>query len=190
MAQTEVERRPENERGRKRSADRTEEIVAAAAALIAEVGFDRFRIQDVAEHAGCGTGAIYRRWASKEDLAADAIRALPDPEAPRTDDPVADLRASILVKLGDVAADAELLPGMIAAMRAHPVIEAAVRDRYTLGPLRAAVARVVGDDHPQLEAMTELAPALVLHRSAFDGERLDIDDIADTVIAIMRQLDR
>ena len=75
-------RRPEKTRGRKRDTDRTDAILEAAGDLLLEVGFDRLRIQDVAERAGSGTGAIYRRWPRKEALLAEAIRAMPDPANP------------------------------------------------------------------------------------------------------------
>ena len=79
VAADDIDRRPAAARGRKRDEERTGEILEAAQAVLLDHGFDRFRIQDVATRAGCGTGAIYRRWASKEDLVADAIRTMPDP---------------------------------------------------------------------------------------------------------------
>ena len=184
----EIERRPAATRGRKRDEERTAAILDAAGELLMQVGFDRFGVQDLAERAGCGTGAIYRRWASKEDLVAEAIRSMPDVEVPTSDDPVADLRAVIEAKFCGMAADPDLLPGMVAAKRAHPAIDAAVRDRYTLEPIRQAIARVLGDDHPRLDTLTELAPALALHRSVFDADTYDPDGLVDDVVALVTDL--
>ena len=75
-------RRPDNTTGRKRDEERTGAILEAAADLLLEVGFDRIRTQDIAERAGAGKGAIYRRWATKEALLAEAIRNMPAGEAP------------------------------------------------------------------------------------------------------------
>ena len=88
-------RRPEKIRGRKRDTGRTDAILKAAEELLLDIGYDKLRIQDVAERAGSGTGAIYRRWPNKEALVAEAIRNMPDPDAEITDDPVADLRALV-----------------------------------------------------------------------------------------------
>jgi AcrR family transcriptional regulator len=177
--------RPAAARGRKRDEDRTEAILVAAGELLMEVGFDRFRIQDVAERAGSGTGAIYRRWATKEALAADAVRAIPDPVVEETDDPIADLRAVLSHKLQACMAHPDILPGAVAAIRSDPDIAAAFRERYTTEHYRRAVARVVGEDHPHLGLLAELTPALMLHRLAFSPESFDGDAPADQVMALI-----
>jgi hypothetical protein len=59
--------------GRPRAADRTPAILEAAKALLGEVGYDRLRIQDVANRAGAGLATLYRRWPTKQALVADAI---------------------------------------------------------------------------------------------------------------------
>ncbi len=186
VAADDIDRRPAAARGRKRDEERTGEILEAAQAVLLEHGFDRFRIQDVATAAGCGTGAIYRRWGSKEDLVADAIRTMPDPVIETTDDPVADLRALIVAKLADVCREPDLVSGLVSAMRAHPVIDAAVRDRYTVPVQSDAIGRILGPDHPRAEVLAELAPALVFHRAIFTPDTLDSDVVADEVIALVR----
>ncbi|WP_051071471.1 TetR/AcrR family transcriptional regulator [Ilumatobacter coccineus] len=179
-----IDRRPAAVRGRKRDEDRTGAILEAAQAVLLEHGFDRFRIQDVAAHAGCGTGAIYRRWASKEDLLADAIRTMPDPTVEATDDPVADLHALIVGKLADICSEPDLVSGLVAAMRAHPVIDAAVRSRYTVPVFIGAIGRIIGPDHEHTDLLAELGPALVFHRAIFTPDTLDPHAVADEVIAL------
>lgn len=182
---TAVSQRPAAARGRKRDEDRTEAILVAAGELLCEVGFDHFRIQDVAERAGSGTGAIYRRWPTKEALVADAMRSLPDPEVAETDDPVADLRAVLLHKLTMAAETPDILPGAVTAIRSDEGIAAAFRERYTTEHYRRAVARVIGEDHPHLDLLAELTPAVTLHRLTFGGEAIDPDRLADEVLALI-----
>ncbi|WP_433160062.1 TetR/AcrR family transcriptional regulator [Kribbella sp. CA-247076] len=53
--------------------------------LLLERGFDGMTVDDVAEAAGVGKATIYRRWASKEQLANDALADLFDIEIPDAD---------------------------------------------------------------------------------------------------------
>ena len=181
----EAGRRAEKVRGRKRDADRTDAILAAAGELLVEVGFDRLRISDVAERAGSGTGAIYRRWPTKEALLAEAIRAMPDVEVEPTDDPIADLRALVADKCFSTADKPDLVPGLISAMRADPGIERAVKDGYTLDYLRDAIARIIGPDHPHLALLTDLVPAVPLLRASFTPETLDPDAMIDEIVSLI-----
>ena len=183
-------RRPEQPLGRPRDSDRTEAILAAAGEVLHELGYDRLRIQDVAERAGSGTGAIYRRWATKEALVADTIRSMPDVELDATDDPVADLRSLLTLKLGSCVDQPDLMPGMVAAMRTNPEIADAIRERYTVDTFRNVFARLVGDDDPRLDLLAELAPAIVLHRVALSGQTVDLDELASDLVELAGAVDR
>jgi len=178
-------RRPDNIRGRKRDAGRTEAILKAAAELLLELGFDRFRIQDVATRAGSGTGAIYRRWPTKEALIIEAIRNMPVTEAPVTDDPVADLRALVAPKCLSSAEKPDLVPGLICAMRSDEGIEAVVKEGYTLEYLRSTIARIIGEDHPHLDLLAQLAPAVTLLRSSFTPESIDPEAMTEEIITLI-----
>lgn len=181
----ETNRRPDNTRGRKRDSGRTEAILKAAAALLLDVGFDRFRIQDVADRAGCGTGAIYRRWSTKEALLTEAIRNMPADEALLSDDPLADLRAMVLPRYINAQRKPDLVPGLVAAMRADEGIEQAVKEGFSIEHLRSTLARIIGDDHPQLNILTELSPAVALFRSAFTPEAIDPEKMIDEYIGLV-----
>lgn len=183
-AETLTPRRRAASRGRKRDEERTDAILAAAGEVLLAVGYDRLRIQDVAERAGAGTGAIYRRWPTKEALVAEAIRAMPQTDHVPTDDPAADLRALLGEKAALSTGQPDLLPSMLGAMRSSSEIAAAADECYTLDAYRRAIARIVGDDHPLLDVLAELAPALALHRAAFDGG-VDGDRLVDEVMAIV-----
>jgi TetR/AcrR family transcriptional regulator of autoinduction and epiphytic fitness len=58
-------------------------ICRAALQEFARAGYDGFRIESVAERAGVGRSTVYRHWASKAELIADALQTLniqPKPE--------------------------------------------------------------------------------------------------------------
>ncbi|HEU4945617.1 MAG TPA: TetR/AcrR family transcriptional regulator [Kribbella sp.] len=72
-------------RGRPRDPEAEPRIRRYAVQLLLERGFDGMTVDDVAEAAGVGKATIYRRWASKEQLANDAMAQLFDIEIPDAD---------------------------------------------------------------------------------------------------------
>lgn len=62
--------------GRPRSAQSHQAILEAALELLAEVGFAAMSMDAIAARAGVGKTTIYRRYASKEELVADAIESI------------------------------------------------------------------------------------------------------------------
>ncbi|MFH1104032.1 MAG: TetR/AcrR family transcriptional regulator [Actinomycetota bacterium] len=65
---------PESRRpGRPRSARVHHAILASAVDLFVELGLEGMSIEAVADRAGVGKAAIYRRWSSKDDLVAAAF---------------------------------------------------------------------------------------------------------------------
>jgi AcrR family transcriptional regulator len=72
-------------RGRPRDAGADERIRQAAADLLLQRGFGRMTVDEVAEIAGVAKATVYRRYPSKEDLAADAMQRLFDVEVPVPD---------------------------------------------------------------------------------------------------------
>ena len=72
-------------RGRPRDPDAADRIKAAAADLLLDRGYERMTVDDVAERAGVGKATVYRRWASKDELAYDALAALLEVEVPAPD---------------------------------------------------------------------------------------------------------
>lgn len=178
-------RRPPKVKGRKRDPGRTTAILDAAAKLLLDVGFDRFRIQEVAEQAGCGTGAIYRRWSSKEALMAEAIRNMRDSAPSQSPDAVADLRAIVRRECDRHAAKPDRVPGLVSAMRSDEGIRDAVREGYSVAGYRNAIARVVGEDSPHLDLLAELTPALALLRSVFAPETVVPERMTADILALI-----
>ncbi|WP_328992465.1 TetR/AcrR family transcriptional regulator [Kribbella sp. NBC_01245] len=87
-------------RGRPRDPEAEPRIRRHAIQLLLERGFDGMTVDDVAEAAGVGKATIYRRWASKEELAHDAMTEVFSIEVPDPD------TGSIAGDLTQVYADA------------------------------------------------------------------------------------
>ncbi|MBD6617187.1 TetR/AcrR family transcriptional regulator [Komarekiella sp. 'clone 1'] len=62
--------------GRPRSGRSHQAILKATLDLLGEVGYERMSIEAIATRAEVGKPTIYRRYASKEELVADAIESL------------------------------------------------------------------------------------------------------------------
>ena len=75
------------------SAEAEQSILRAALEVLGEVGYSSFSIEAVAARAGVGRPTIYRRWASKLELAIEAVARLAPPlKIADSGDPVADFR--------------------------------------------------------------------------------------------------
>lgn len=82
--------------GRPRSVQSHQAMLQATLELLAEVGFDGMSIDGIAARAGVGKTTIYRRYASKEELVADAIESVrQDVEIPDTGSIWSDIDALI-----------------------------------------------------------------------------------------------
>jgi len=179
--------------GRPRAEDRTPAILEAAKELMGEVGYDRLRIQDVADRAGAGLATLYRRWPTKQALVADAIRYHAEATFPPVlDDPRADLLAlyrALTDKL--CGAGGEVLPGLLAALRMEPELAAIVRD-HVLAPMRertrADLTRMVGADNPYLDLLVDLGPGLLLFRTVMLGEVVASDEFLATILGLITAL--
>jgi AcrR family transcriptional regulator len=158
-----------------------------------EVGYDRLRIQDVADRAGAGLATLYRRWPTKQALVADAIRYHADAMLPpMLDDPRADLLAlyrSWTEKL--CGAGGEVLPGLLAALRTEPELASVIREQV-LTPLRdrarADLIRMVGADNPYLEVLVDLGPGLLLFRTVMLGELVASEEFLATIVELVTTL--
>ena len=129
-------------RGRPRNAAARAVIVAATLRLIAERGFQGATIEAIAAQAGVGRNTIYRRWLTKEELVADALREL---TAERdVGDGDADLYDVLLAWIRDYArilADpvfGRILPGVLGELQRSPAFAQVYADRV-VGPRRQAL---------------------------------------------------
>jgi len=169
-------------RGRPRDARIDQAIVTATLRLLDELGYQRMSIAAVAEAAGVGRPALYRRYGSKAELVVAAISHIasgPEPELP------SDSREALRVLLA-AAGSAFSSPGGIAVLgsllaeqRRDPELLAAFQTRI-FDPHRAAVHRVLergvarGDVAPEAdhEAVDSLLFGGLLARAVL-GEPVD-----------------
>jgi AcrR family transcriptional regulator len=166
----ETQRRPG--RPRRRSTD--DAITSAALDVLAERGFQGATIEAMAERAGVGRNTIYRRWRSKEELIADALRELTtDFDVWRTDD----LFSLLLNWLRDFSRTfsdpllGRLLAGVLGELQRNPVFadvyaERVVRPRRDalLGRLRDAQGRGELRSDVDVEYVADLLGGAVLLR--------------------------
>lgn len=154
-------------RGRPRSADADEAILAATLELAGEVGINGMSMDDLAERAGVSKTTIYRRWTSKEQLVLDALRSAMGPlDDVDTGSVFDDLRA-YLIELGQ-----RMWKGRVSDVLPH-LIEVACHDEALQSRL---------DDYVQYRR----APMLeILGRGLDRGELpadTDVDVLADVLI--------
>lgn len=108
-------------------------VLAAAAALLPEVGYANLTMAAIAEHAGTTKTALYRRWSSKAELVHEATfpttpTALATPEG----DIVGDIRAMIAAARDVFTSPAvrAALPGLMADMSADEELNTRVVARF------------------------------------------------------------
>jgi AcrR family transcriptional regulator len=126
-------------------------ILDATLAGVAEVGYDRLSMDDIAAGAGVGKAAIYRRWPSKAVVVADAIahwrRRLGPVEPPNTGSLRGDVDALVSSAPDLNDADAHMIRvivGVATAAMHNPVLAAALDDLVLSTPRQ--VIRAVLDD--------------------------------------------
>ena len=132
-------------RGGTRRLDRTLDAVILDAALagVAEHGYDRMSMDEIAARARVGKAAIYRRWPSKAAVVADAIahwrRTLGPVTPPNTGTIRGDIDALIAAvpELNDIDLQSiNVIMGVATAATRDPVLAAALDDMVMSQPRR------------------------------------------------------
>jgi AcrR family transcriptional regulator len=142
-------------------------IAAAALALLVERGFARMTIEAVAEAAGVGKPAIYRRFSDKAGLVAHVISGqLPVLELPDLGDSRAELWRAVEQGLpADGPAYVGLIGGLIAEQDRHPELIEAFRERILL-PRRAIVRAIIERGQARGQIRVDLDPEAALELMA------------------------
>lgn len=180
--------------GRPREERADKAILAATLDLIAAHGVNDLRIDDVAERARVGKATIYRRYRSKEELIAAAVRSLVSdisiPDTGSTEDDLRELmRNAVKVYRGSV--EAGVMPGLVDAMNRDRRLARSVREGF-LKRRRAALAAVLergvqrGDLRPDLdlELALDVLGGPLFYRLLVTGGPID-KDLADGVAELM-----
>jgi AcrR family transcriptional regulator len=162
-------------------------ICDATLALLAEVGYDRMSMDAVAARAHASKATIYRRWPGKRELVLDALRSRAEraPRAADTGSLRGDLIATFRAMADEAGAEeAELMAGVLRAMRCTPELGTCVRDQVLdskSAALRDIVDRAVarGELPAGADAALahEVAAALWVKRVLVVGGQVDDDFI-------------
>ena len=171
-------------------------ICDATLALLLEVGYDRMSMDAVAAHASKAT--IYRRWPGKQELVLDAVRArgvgltVAEDTGSLRGDLVATYRSAIH---GSAADDADLIAGVLRAMRTTPELADCVRSQVIESKCdvsRVIVARAIARGELPAETdpliLHEVASALWFHRVLVVGGPVDDAFIAHVVDDVLMPL--
>ena len=173
--------------GRPRDAALDSAILRAAMELVAESGVAGATMDAVALRAGAGKAALYRRWPSKEDLLADAMKTLAPAEAklPAAATASSSLRDDLHrlyeqhYGVGDRVLEAAAHQFLV-ALRNHPKLLAALEARSVLSNRRNAAralfqqALARGEIAPEtdIDTLADLVPSLLSYRANVVRQRI------------------
>src|SRR4051812_19540040 len=182
-------------RGRPRDPELRRAILAAARALITEVGYDRMTIDAIAARSGVSKPTLYRRWPhGKPELVADAIRErhAESGSVPDTGSLRGDLLALVAVQTGKLLDDVHVACGLLTQMRTSPELAAVMQDHVIADDgarfeAILALARARGEPPagPVTPLFADVAGSIVFGRVAITGEPVDrafAEELVDCVL--------
>ena len=178
-------------RGRPRDPTRDRALLAAARDVIARRGVTGATMEDIARRAGAGKDTLYRRWASKDELAIDVIDSMAlDAVRPMPVDP--DPRLNLLLYLKDIVRLNErtdfgaIVAGVVGASSRNPELAASFRAFWARRRVIASalVRDVVGDDIPddELGVLLDRLLAPIYYRLLLTGDEIDDEYLWNLVV--------
>ena len=188
-------------RGRGLDDARTREIYAAAAEVLADVGYERLTMDAVAHRAKASKATLYRRWDSKAELVTEAVQAVRgdgEQQLPDTGNLRDDLRAFV-ARVGEQSTQSQvcMMRGLVSACSSDQALARAVRQQLVetkrvalLSLLSRAQQRGQIPHDRDLEFLVDILPASLMYRflvtyQPVDSDFLDrlVDDIALPLLA-------
>src|ERR1017187_10838667 len=182
--------------GRPRSERAHQAILTAARELLIAEGFAAMRLEHVAARAGVGKATIYRRWASKEELAQELLSQLAAPHigVVDSDDTRAEMLAAVTNPMRAVT-ETDFGP-VIRALLSQIASDPSIGDPFratVVEARRAEIAKVIergiarGDLRADADAgvAPELLVGPVYFRLMFGGV-LDLDFAERVVDSVIR----
>lgn len=133
--------------GRPRDSRVDQEILAAALSVLADEGFDRFTVEEVAARSGVAKTSIYRRYPTRDDLLLGSLESLNDDLSARSS--VGSARDRLIAVLDGIRRAPGTTRGRV-LMRAaaegvsDPSVAALVHERV-LEPRREVLRQVIRD---------------------------------------------
>jgi AcrR family transcriptional regulator len=166
-----------------RTAKTREAVLRAAGDALAEDGFDRLDLAEIARRAGVGKTTVYRRWGTVPGLVADLLNEMAADSLPRTE------TGSLL---GDLTAQARLVQSTLSDPRQGPLFKALITaascDPQTADALHrfydtrteewapCVTAAIERDEIPEGTSPTELIRAVsapLYYRLLITGDPID-----------------
>ena len=196
-----LQRQPASRAGRPRDPSTQDAILRAALDGLAELGYDRLSMDEIAARAHAGKGALYRRWPSKAALVVAAVMAWREQAAAVTVPDTGSLSGDIAAMIAavpdfDEAASQQMavIVGLASAAMRDPELRAALADNLLARPralFRAvrdhAVARgeIAGDR--ELDLIPDIVIGLNMLRILL-GETPDRDYVSRVLTTIIHPL--
>lgn len=188
---------PRSRGGRPRNAGRDAAIVTAALEVLAEHGYERMTMDQVAKQAGAGKATLYRRWPSKADLVAHAVSRYGDTPALEDLPDTGTLRGDLLALMRPQTAEDDrrvlaVAAGLASLLTAEPaladaagtaLVEPFVASQRLL--IRRAVERGEVSDRVDVDTIAFVTPSMTAFRLIVQREPVDVDHLArlvDTVV--------
>src|SRR5437588_6353949 len=177
-------------RGRPRDPAVDEAILSAAVDLLAEAGYARLTMEQVAERAGVGKASLYLRWPSKVALVAEAIqyRSGAVPEVPNTGSLREDMLVFLRAMLRSRSAAAQALSAVSGEVASNPELRQAWH-RGLAGALSACVHTIVARavDRGELSATSDVEllsvlPLALLQHLALEYDRRPDDAVVERIV--------
>jgi AcrR family transcriptional regulator len=180
--------------GRHLDSTRDDALCAAALKLLGEIGYDRLTVDKIAASAGAGKATIYRRWSGKAELVVEALSREKAVElTPNTGTLRGDLNAlACRASEADRQLGTPVMIGLVSALPHDKELRDAFRERLVEPRVTTLMevferAQSRGEIAPvsNLNIVTSIIPALVLHRLLIEGSAPDqafIEQIIEGVI--------
>jgi AcrR family transcriptional regulator len=177
-------------------AEREQALLEVALALLAEVGYDRMSVDEVARRAHTSKATLYRRWPGKADLVAAAFQC--HKVAMQRPPPAATLREDLIAEVTmlsrEMTADRPLTQGLITAVGTDPYLAELVK-LQSAGALQQDMACIIvrAVERGELPArsvehtatIAEVVHALIVHRLLLSRTPLDAGYIEHVVDAVL-----
>ncbi len=190
---------PRRSPGRPRDASREKAILEETLTLLGEVGFSGLTVDAVVARAKVSKATIYRRWATKEELAIAAFDLLPLIEIHETGDLEGEIVAYITQYYEFLRTTSlpSVLPALVSEAMHNEALAARLHE--TVNRRRASGIAMIqrAIDRGELPAATpptiahELIVGPMVQRSFFDPDNLEIDDfrlMAKIIVAGLKQV--
>lgn len=172
-------------RGRPRDPGVDEAVLAAALELLAEAGFARLTMEQVAARAGVGKASLYLRWPNKVALVAEAIqrRSGVVPDVPDTGTLPGDMRAFLRALLRTFGTASRAMAAVVGEVNNHPELRKSWRHSLAAALtdcVREIVERAVA--RGELPATTDLDLLSMLPVTVLQSWRLEHGQSPDDAV--------